>query len=667
MSTAKEKYPGIFFTTAPNQVAVCNVMIPNPDVPGAKKPCGQTYARYNTGNASHHLCHVHRIEKDGPEFRERLLAITAGPAAGGQQRLVTSGFTPNEQQAAAFAELYMPFMAAQMPLARVVFKFSALDRETVAIATRSASEKALDNALAPLTGKTGTILVDCGTVYAHHLAVGIAVAGDPAPLLLELAPIDQLGGANAANMRAVVIAVATQLAKKRITVVAVACDNASANVAMMRGLPEFVHQRCFAHNINLLAGDIFGASPLAQHVFEWADGARTRDNGIPKHVATRWNSRLPVVMAARDLNVQLGGVVNAANVNGFIALFRLLKIATDVVQRNDASALDAIIATSIVADLPGKHPEFNAAIAEPVKNRLMNNFLADHILLIAYFSPTIAPRAVSEPMHALVGEMIQQRCWHDLTVRLGVSAGAGSLMNDLGLYLVTPPAQLLPQATHEQYRTAWEARRAMTPRLATLVLALLNIAPTEASIERFFSQLKRLVPGNRSRIRHDNVAAQLLLNTLVRGPAAEARRIAAMPEFGPTLPNTNEIAPAAEAVEHRAEEHDADDDDEAAAPAVQHTARRTMTTADCKAVIRLWEEHRRRPRADHAAGDCGNCGRALNEHDDGYATQCTTCHRWVAHSCEGISVTVRNRLLAMPLWSCQRCRDALLTAPAAAT
>ena len=240
-------------------------------------------------------------------------------------------------------------------MCRSQFGFAALDADTVANATRSAAVKARAGLLAQHANKTGTLMIDCGTVFEHYLAVGVAFAGVDAPALLDLVPIDSLGGASGANMRNVVLDVAAHLAKNGVKIVAVACDNASANTAAMKGLPEYVHQRCLAHSINLLAGDIFGASPLARQVFEWADGARTATNNIPHHVATRWNSRLPVVAAARDINIPPSGHVTADSVNQFVHLFGQLKTATDIVQRNGATAVEGIKAVVMLLNLEGRY------------------------------------------------------------------------------------------------------------------------------------------------------------------------------------------------------------------------------------------------------------------------------------------------------------------------
>lgn len=173
------------------------------------------------------------------------------------------------------------------------------------------------------------------------------------------------------------------------------------------------------------------------------------------------------------------------------------------------------------------------------------------------------------------------------------------------------------------------ASRRRLPRLATLASTIVDLATSEACVERIFSKMKVGITKMRTRIRHENMEAQIVVNSAVH------------------LSNTVE------------KQIDVDTADRSGnpLPPLPSVSTITVTWILVHAEPPPPPQQAGRRRTRNADEICAMCERFFDHHPEPQSAQCDLCERWFALTCVGIPVGMRTVIQNSASWKCPKCQE----------
>jgi hypothetical protein len=291
---------------------------------------------------------------------------------------------------------------------------------------------------------------------------------------------------------------------------------------------------------------------------------------LPECCETRWNSELRLVKAIVKKHEMLPlehqfTVPQMRIARAMIAMFGPVARFTDIVQANSATVLDAMAAFSIIVDVVqcDDLPSFEEAVANPytgasdnatslfsnedmsdasaattrsaapvlrpptffekVMRERSSTFLCDATTLLACMAPSLD---IGNVFGTGENGIATDVCGMMATICAKPAILAFLADEDLRRRLPEECASMKQRGIYSAVNAPYTAQRYLgvmvtdgaklrMPALAALVSALAKLLPSEASVERLFSQLKHIVGEHRSSISSTAVFAALQLRGLL--------------------------------------------------------------------------------------------------------------------------------------------------------
>lgn len=605
-------YSHLFFSDSADGVT-CNI-----------DNCKTTYKDRNSYNMRKHLSTAHKIADESDDrVKERLKS--GQPTL---DRFVVRQMTlsDEERQVAFFAEALLPFLAVEGAHYRAHARPPIRSRKTLSEKTVQFAERLLDAALEQLRGATVTLAIDSGTVWNRYLLVMLCANG-VSPLPLSCVADDEIGGRLTTEaMQTHMLGLMARLKRFDIGVVGYTSDNAPNMVAVR--LPGVWRVRCAAHSIQLVVRDVTSTCPAAVAVLQECESLR-KGLGVAAPCETRWNSQLRMARAIHAKQERQPGELWE-----FIRFFSQFERATRVVEGDTANLLSLFKAVAIVDAACEMDSVFAACAKAAWAARRSRLFESPLLTVVAFLAPNVRIRSRLAYQRAL--SALQEPAAKSIVARsaCGPCTEEHSLTSEINKFTLSPPTALQGDVTTASYKGWWVERAARFPRLAALVGAVLDISPSEASVERGFSKLKLCVPSIRFRLTPEIAAAQVAVKTLLARQALD--EVPKMVESA-APPATPASAAAA-----------ADD-------VLEVLVDVSVPAETFHTYLSLFVERvPKRPREDSGA----RCGICLDKHrdPDEPAVQCSVCNRWCWFSCLGVSFDFQENIEAMKVYECSRCQ-----------
>jgi len=526
---------------------------------------------------------------------------------------------------------------------------------------------------------------------------------DAAPLPEELAMPHLTAEHMQAHVRATIDELATQ---HRIFVLAICTDNASNMTSMIAKLGIF-DARCGCHGIQLIARALMADKEGIPEIYDALVAARKFVDAVKKlptaqiavqllsscaHIGpeTRWDSELQMiecVLAAHDRRLyqsfgsaapRTGSATGRApkadtvvepasgeslkNMRTAIAVLMPFRVATKIVERDDATQLDLVRAIGIL-DL-GDHVDYPHLDWTGVNKCVQARIVCAPLVVTAFFCRTVEVTfAKLEVIIAFIKSVIL--CAHSkmLCERvLGVDALA--VARQFGTYVVAMSSTFSPKrAAAAQYETSVaefddnlaRMRESDCAALAAWVREISRITASEASCERVFRDQKLTVGKTQKQLLASNVEARLKIGSLSKF-YLDARK----------AQHERAAADAAAAAAPQPVEQDR------AAPIVVHGEALTQEARDAmrrervamfsgatyllnRAVDRISAE-KKNVAALHA-NKCPGCGKTLpGAHRANQPTiTCIHCELDFPEECSGTMRAVLIAAGALTTWKCKTC------------
>jgi uncharacterized protein YlaI len=317
------------------------------------------------------------------------------------------------------------------------------------------------------------------------------------------------------------------------------CTDNAAN--MLKGVREAARERpiigvpCFAHSAQLFVKDSFDQRE------RWtAVSARCKDIRVdvvrqrvkpslrlPEANDTRWNSTyrlVKAVVAAQDAQkLEAANELCPADLrtaNEMIKSLGPVKTFTDIVQADSATLLDALCAFDLLFELQkGNNARFFAEIMED----RCHTFVCEATTVICAMSPSFSfADVVGAPRADLLGHLTNivtsDHIRNLLSPQLRVSLEAEVKALPERHAELWPATCIEKGVSTKSFRKALAstAMQAAMPALAELTRVLCSVLATEASCERVFSIVKKIVNSQRTKLLPENVMSCLQVNYLLR-------------------------------------------------------------------------------------------------------------------------------------------------------
>jgi hypothetical protein len=393
--------------------------------------------------------------------------------------------TTNEQWALAFAVGGVSFnVASTMPFKSVLAPTMPA-RVTLAKATETVAAKLRKAALEKLTNVT--LCIDGGTVFNRYLLIAAASPGKA--VIIKCTAVDNLPDKKMTSE-----SISSEL--KKVTkdivdagghVVEIVADNA-AN--MQGAVTSDVHKtRCTAHVFQLALKDMMNPDSGIEQV---RDGIATVDviaerAKVDRCPETRWSYMLKRAESAKKFATD----AELLRIIPLTEILRPFAVATDRVQSDWATMWTALVQWEMLL----------GECAECVRQITTNRFhywLREAVLIVAYFAPHVVMPPQSAEFDDLVTEAVKK---YD-------AAAAKDLEAYFNWANRSERKQELRLSDYTVYLKTILAPK--FPALAGLIARLLNTTPTEASVERGFSQMKHCVNDWRNRLDVETVESILV-------------------------------------------------------------------------------------------------------------------------------------------------------------
>jgi hypothetical protein len=557
------------------------------------------------GNGALHLSNCHSLTEKSEVVKERQKSGTKQTVL----QFTPCRFSAEEIEAIAIAEGMRPFSIVEGCFFRRAFHPKLLTGEAVRKVTLQLAEKLREEVVGSLKGSCVTLAFDSGTVWHRYFAV-----------VLKKGSLDFLLGAVSdeefENKKITSAAVGTllqnlvgDLASRGVRVVALVADNASNFQAVDVQCKGTVHLRCAAHVLQLCAKDLLEGD-CAQAV-EAGNFLLARHSFLPTPCITRWNStfRLWEAISRRrgEIATEADMLEKILLVEQGIAAMKPFALATMLVQRDDATLFEHILAIQMVKD------------AEIIQNR-KEKLSSTAIALVAFFFPNAKRQLLSQKLLAALRE-----CLCSLRELAEASRGKESLEDNVEQewlsFTLAPPMGIQGKCSLKSFLDFWKENVKRFPRIATIVTSVIGATPSEASVERVFSRMKFTVNKQRTTMESQAVNAQLIVNSALHFEEASKNSTHNIDaEEGFVQPATIDwILLCATPKENKQP---------------QGTRRRTRNVDDI----------------------CSVCERYFEDHELQESVHCESCDRWVALYCVGIPAHMLTQLTNLRAWVCPKCR-----------
>ena len=288
-------------------------------------------------------------------------------------------------------------------------------------------------------------------------------------------------------------------------------------------LPGSIRIRCYAHLIATIAKDIDNHITASLEIRKRVDKAK-EFKGLLKegHQETRWNAAYRMILETIKHEALISEFLDFhdwAGLKTTADLPRPFQIATDIVQAEHADGFSALLALETLTDGCSRL----AAARESLKS-LHAHFFNDAIVLMIYFSPT-TNRAEFEDLRPYAEEKLKE-LYHAHGRETRSSKTLDKELEELhsGRH---PRLKGIARMSSTSYKAGWAkwAGKAL-PILFSLICDIVDISPTEAGVERVFSDMKRCVGTLRASLGASTVRSLLLLKSYLswRKPMENSRK-----------------------------------------------------------------------------------------------------------------------------------------------
>lgn len=369
---------------------------------------------------------------------------------------------------------------------------TSISRNNVPSAMASLSEKLLSAALKHM--RSSTLAIDIGTVHSRYLAFVVISRGRALFFKMVDDKDERVNGHfTTAAMRTVVKDVIAELKARGVEVNAIVADNASN----MQGLGNTETEteelrsrlpcviRCACHVLQLAVKDI---QPV------WESAWKISEQLIDQHKIklssndTRWNSKFRMI--ERALAIEGISPNHLRELSDAFTVLHPFAVATDYLQRDDARMLDAVC---VIESLMEHFTKISRGCTESATGRAMKEVLQTTLRAVTARANMLFNKAY------LVLAFFAPSTDHEGNAAHSARPVVRQFMNEL--YEVSDEEwqrfenfvlDASPNAvTYSSYRRHIAAIiRPLCPTIACVVLGLLEASPSEASVERLFSNLK---------------------------------------------------------------------------------------------------------------------------------------------------------------------------------
>jgi hypothetical protein len=531
--------------------------------------------KFTTCNVKTHLAtKAHKITETSDETAARQKARADATQAIQQQGTLDRYCTKKQSVRNAIisfvAATFQPFSVVETEsfraLVGLIDQAPLFHNKSIRNAIIVESNERLAECLRKLKGERVTIALDSGTIWNRYLAVSVLSRSLP-PLVVSCVADTDIGGTlTAANITAHI----NEIIRTRLSdchVVGVVADNASnmqlslkqfvvnaptgvVNVQndeappapaesshhFTQGDTPAVCQPCFAHTLQLVLKDVF-KHPKFNALIPVANATKLITGVSESIVKTRWNTVGLLVTAVLkkhdEMKAKRDAERNAQNLpqilvpggvpqtpmtdqekakiianDDHVALLRWAKpvldtfiATTDRVQNDNATLWDAILALQEIHDkyvtTEGEVPTLIRGIIEARCVRL----LFPGVLLLAYLAPNVP---ALPPTHPGYGVLLQ--------LHLDAAPKRDRMFVHEFSDSRRDRAPVAAALTRDEYMSH-QARVPGSTAVVGLCTNLLNVAPTEAAIERLFSKMKLNATAQRTSLKPESATAQIVLNS----------------------------------------------------------------------------------------------------------------------------------------------------------
>ena len=243
------------------------------------------------------------------------------------------------------------------------------------------------------------------------------------------------------------------------------------------------------------------------------------------------------------------------------------------------------------------------------------------MIVCAFFSPTLKRALLTENIHVFVRRQVA--AWRFISVLChGAETVRDSVDLELQRFSLEPPLPLEKDAvTMKEYLAWWTTVSPSFQRIATLITAILQLTPTESTVERVFSKLKFSVTKSRTLLEAKHALNQVTINSAIE------------------LLDSNNIPPDTEAD--------------------KRISNQTLEEVVLLGTHKFEEVAVRRKRTRKDDELCDMCQRSQADHEPQPWVQCSTCQGWYGFLCVGLAPHLKSLVESMPSWECPKCRGHL--------
>ena len=280
------------------------------------------------------------------------------------------------------------------------------------------------------------------------------------------------------------------LRTRGVQVVAASADNA----ANFQGVTLCL-VRCLAHGIQLLVHEVL---PMFEEQIAFAT-SMLQELALPDPVPTRWNSVFRMLKCLSGKRTQVKDKEKVVANDIAVELLAPFAVATDIVQKDGATTFDSLVALQHILSAASFSSSFGGVLRSAILKRKQQLF-SDVLVVVCFLSPTTKRHTLGEHVHDIVYRKICD--WRYISVPVHGNETVGDCIDlELQRFAVRPPLPMQAENfTRNDFLKWWCGLATGFPRLATIATALLDVTPTEASVERIFSKMKFSVGKSRTKM-----------------------------------------------------------------------------------------------------------------------------------------------------------------------
>jgi len=635
----------------------------------AGKECGHQLTSSSSSNMCYHLLREHNIATS--------LALNGKLPRNKQQPTLDAymshdacqQFSQDEAAAIAWAVCNLAYVKAESPVVRRGFTLPHTSAGKMRRHVLDMAQRLSTRALNAVTG-CATVAIDTGTVVARYL-VGVVHMRDlyGGSLLLGLWPITEMeapatdSGESAeprftAASMAPVLSTAIARLPRNVYVGCVVSDNA-ANMRALRRQPSLASRFfvwCWCHGLQLVVRDVQAANHQLAAMRAAAEALVVNaQNGLPRFIETRWCYDLRVYRAILQHATRLTSVSMRNKIEAYVSVFSVVEVATDILQRSQASMFDVFVAMQLIEthDVPDPCKSLHEELRGALRTRLIANqedeecedgcLLSDPFLVLLFMWPSInrtnCSQAYVERVRRIVGSNAALR------LVLYLASGTHYTVEELQreLFSICCGGLVVKEAeelTYDEVRSYW-LEAGIARGICAMASAMLDFTPSEADCERVFSEMARHLNTARRSLHHLEVAAHCRLLKCAR----ELNVVDKLPRRPLRISTDSE-----ELIFEGAPQDEGEADG---------TERRAVSTAYMQSLFDFVSENvTAMDLTTKPAAVCAKCGLTKSRHTRASEYKwCTRCTRCFFLECEAVLSMFVERVMEQKDWTCSACRS----------